>query len=168
MLKPENPSGNGRSLLKGCGEGKTKQASPESSFTDRGLGILVLIFNFLPDKWTLISYQRLGIPAHTAWGSPGLWIYPLTDGGPRGSLWPPSRREILASWEDYDPGCLFLENHSVGPGSLQSPISSSFLLLILPLPAPVLPPQLGGSRGLYSLQVSGHTHRDYPRGDQGT
>lgn len=55
----------------------------------------------------------------------------------------------------------------MGPGSLQSPITSSFLLLILLLPGPLLPPQLGGYRGLYSLQVSGHTHRDYPRGDQG-
>ena len=60
--------------------------------------------------------------------------------GPYGLL---PRREILASTEESDPEYLFLEAHSVGPGSLQSPVSSFLLLLILPLLGPPAAPSVG-------------------------
>lgn len=83
-------------------------------------------------------------------------------GGPCGLL---PRRGILARAEESSPGCLFLEAHSSGLGSLQSPVSSSLLPLTLPL-------LLGfcllcwRAPGAVSW-VSGHTHRDDPRGGQG-
>lgn len=47
------------------------------------------------------------------------------------------RREILAKIEKSHPECLFLEAHSMGPGSLQSPLCFLFLLLVLSLPWPL-------------------------------
>lgn len=73
------------------------------------------------------------------------------DGNPTGSCGLIPRKEVLARAEKSHPECLFLEAHSVGPGSLRS--------LFSPSPGPhsptsrasPLPLQLDGSRGAVFL-----------------
>lgn len=56
MLKPETPSGNGFGEGKGVEREKLSRLH-QNSFTDRERtgNTHMLIFNFSPDKWTLIS-----------------------------------------------------------------------------------------------------------------
>lgn len=120
----------------------------------------VLIFKVSPGKWTWVFYQGLGVAAAAAVGSSGaesaLWL--PEDGDHRGSCGLIPRREVLARVEKSHPECLFLEAHSVGPGSLWS--------LFSPYPAPrsptsgasPLPLQLDSSGGLCSwVRVRAHS-----------
>lgn len=118
-----------------------RQSQTPLSRTGRGLGILILfIFVYSSDEWKFIFYQGLGIPRSTQQGVALVSESALRlpeDGAIEGPCRLIPRREILARVEKSHPECLFLEAHSVGPGSLQSPPRSSFLLLIFLLPGPL-------------------------------
>lgn len=122
------------SLKRFVWRGKNQAGKARVSFPDRErAGKTCVNFQLLIRKMDILSSTRGWVyRPHTAGGSFGLRMG--ATGGPCGLL---PKREVLARAEESDPECLFLEAHSVGPGSLQSPTGFSFLLLILPLLGPV-------------------------------
>lgn len=131
---------------------KNKQAKSESCFKagERAGDNYVLTFAFSPSKWILIFYQGLGEPA--ALGRGELCFLRLPCGCPRGALQRVPcglipRREILARLEKSCPECLFLDDHSMGPGSLRALSAPLSYSVLAGLQRPTLvPPAPDGSR----------------------
>lgn len=119
-----------------------KQAKPDSSFKDRERtgNTHYVHFCLLLRR---VEIHLLSGAGHTRSTQQGVALVSESalrlpeDGATEGPCRLIPRREILARVEESHPECLFLEAHSVGPGSLQSPLRSSFLLLIFLLPGPL-------------------------------
>lgn len=136
----------------------------------------VLIFSFSSDKWTVIFYQGL----HTH--SMQQWVALVSEsalrlpkrGAHRGSLWPYSQKGNFVKSREK-PSRMFVFRSLLRGAWLPAESSLlSFLLLILSPDSShlsgisLLPPQLETPGGCLLGQVSGHTGRDYPRGDRGS